>query len=264
MKISIVTPSYNQVQYVQRTLDSVLNQDYIDFEYIVVDGCSTDGSIELLEGYRERLQHLVVEPDDGQADAIRKGFELASGDLLCFLNSDDLLLPGCLTWVAEYFGSNDDVDAIYSHRVFVNENDEPTKFWTLPPHSDYCMSRWDFIPQETCFWRRSLMLEAGGMDPSYQFALDYDLFVRMMKLGRFRRVHAFLAAFRVHAEAKSSTLYETVGRQEVDKVRIANDVRLHWYDVLLKYLFGGTILGISWLFRIVSLSAFRDRIKFIS
>lgn len=263
MKISVVTPSYNQAKFVQRTLDSVLGQDYANVEYIVVDGCSNDGSIELLEDYRDRLQHLIIEPDDGQADAIRKGFELASGDLLCFLNSDDLLLPGCLTWVAEFFESNAGIDAIYSHRVFIDENDQPTKFWTLPPHFNYGMSRWDFIPQETCFWRRSLMVEAGGIDPDYQFALDYDLFVRMMKLGKFKRVHAFLAAFRVHADAKSSTLYETLGREEVDKVRIANDVGLHWYDVPLKYLFGGTILGTSWLFRIVSLSAFRERIKFI-
>lgn len=263
MKISVVTPSYNQVQYVQRTIESVLHQEYADVEYIVVDGCSTDGSSEILETYRDRLQCLIIEPDEGQADAIRKGFEIATGDILCFLNSDDLLLPGALSRVNEAFCANEDVDLIYSHRIFVDGDDRPNKFWILPPHSNYGMSRWDFIPQETCFWRRRLMSDAGSVDPTFQFALDYDLFVRMMKVGKFRRINDFFAAFRVHPEAKSSTLYETVGREEVERVRIENDVRLHWYDVALKYLFGGTILGVSWLFRLVALRAFRDRIKFV-
>ena len=244
MKVTVVTPSFNQAEFLERTLLSVFRQEGADFEYIVVDGQSTDGSVDILESYRDKIHHLVIEPDSGQADALRKGFEHATGDVLCYLNSDDILLSGSLKRVVAYFQANPDVEAVYSNRVFVDESDRITKFWILPPHSDYCMSRWDFIPQETCFWRRSLMEKSGSIDPTYGFALDYDLFVRMMQKGRFKRVSKFLAAFRVHPTAKSSTLYETTGRQEIARVQSENGIRIHWYDALLKYLFGAVILGI--------------------
>lgn len=259
MKISVVTPSYNQAEYVQRTLESVMEQDGVAVEYIVIDGGSDDGSREILESLAPRLDVLVIEPDDGQADAIRKGFERASGDILCFLNSDDTLQPKALRYVAGYFESHPQIDAIYSHRLFIDEQDQIQRFWILPPHNSYCMRRWDFIPQETCFWRRSLMERAGGIDPSFQFALDYDLFVRMMAVGKFERVPRFLAAFRVHGEAKSTLYYETVGRTEIARVQAQNGIRLHWYDTLVKYAFGGSILSVSFLFKLLFLHAIRRR-----
>ncbi len=254
-----MTPSYNQGQYIRRTLESVLEQQDADFEYIVVDGESTDQTGAILRELEHRIGTLIIEPDDGQADAIRKGFEQASGDILCFLNSDDTLQPGTLSYVAEYFQAHPEVDAIYSHRLFIDENDLLTRFWILPPHSTYCMQRWDFIPQETCFWRRSLMARSGTIDASFQFALDYDLFVRMMTEGRFVRVPRFLAAFRVHEAAKSTLHYETVGRQEIARVQQDNAITLHWYDTLIKYAFGGAILGVSFLYRLLFLHAARKR-----
>jgi glycosyltransferase involved in cell wall biosynthesis len=262
MKITVVTPSFNQGVYLERTLQSVLGQDYRDKEYIVIDGASSDGSQSILAQYSSEINALVIEPDSGQAHALQKGFRLATGDVLGFLNSDDLLLPGTLSFVANFFAVHPNVDVIYSNRIFIDNGDTVTKFWILPPHSSYCMSRWDFIPQETCFWRRSLMDRAGSIDPTYQFALDYDLFVRMMRLGQFRRVNTYLAAFRLHATSKSTTLYETIGRREVARVRAEHGIRLHWYDHLLKYLFGGWILGFSWVYKVLMVNAIRRRVKF--
>ena len=219
-QVSIVTPSYNQGRFIERTLRSVLDQSGVDVQYIVVDGTSRDATVDVLERYRDRLAELVIEPDDGQADALRKGFRLATADICGYLNSDDYLLPGTLRTVLEYFEQHPDVDAIYTDRIFVDQEDRLTGYWRLPPHSDYVMCRWDFIPQETCFWRRAVMEELGGIDPGYQFAVDYDLFARMMKNGkRFVHLPGFFAVFREHSESKTSSQLEAVGLQEMERVR---------------------------------------------
>lgn len=233
-RISIITPSYMQGRYVERTVRSVLLQDYPNLEYIVLDGGSTDETLNVLEPYVERLSHFHSGPDGGQADAIRRGFDMASGDILAYLNSDDLLTPGALHFVARFFQQNPDVDAIYSHRLVVDEIDRVVAYWILPPHSNFLMVRFAMIPQETCFWRRSAYEAAGGLDPSFHFALDYDLFVRMMRNGRFRRVHRMLGAFRRHIEQKTFLLYQTVGLEEVEKVQRREGIRMRQFDRLMQ------------------------------
>ena len=260
MKVSIVTPSFNQGQFLERTIQSVLQQDVEGLEYIVIDGGSCDNSHTVLEEYRTQLTHLIIEPDEGQADALRKGFLLTTGEVLAFLNSDDVLLPGALEFVQRFFADHPEIDAVYSHRVFIDAQDRVIGFWILPMHSSYFMSRWDFIPQETCFWRRSLMERAGPVDASYHFALDYELFVRMMKTGRFARANRFLSAFRRHELSKSTTRYETVGRQEVLRVRAQHQVCIRWYDQVLGYLVGGSIHAVSFLFGLFATDVVRARI----
>ncbi len=250
MRLSIITPSYNQGEFLERTLRSVVSQLTPDVEYIVIDGLSADNSIKILQCYADQISTLIIEADDGQADALAKGFEIAQGQILAYLNSDDVLLPGTIDYVLQYFSQHSNVDAVYGDRIFVDSEDRITGYWKLPPHSNYCMSRWDFIPQETCFWRRDLMQRAGPIDRSFGFALDYDLFVRMMKLGTFQHESKFLAAFRVHPAAKSSVLYETMGRAEVARVRTEQDIPIHWYDQLLKYCFGGSILLTSYIYKL--------------
>ena len=176
-----------------------------------MDGGSTDDTVSNLARYQDQFSYFVSEPDSGQADAIAKGFDRSSGEIMAYLNSDDLLAPDSLHFVANYFPSHPNVDFIYSHSCTVDENDRVQWYWVLPPHSDSLMKRWDFIPQETCFWRRSLFEKAGNIDPSYHFAMDYDLFVRFMNLGRVRRVNRFLGAFRQHSESKTSQLLGILG-----------------------------------------------------
>lgn len=217
-RITIVTPSYNQADYVVATVRSVFEQRYPDLEYILMDGGSKDDTVARLEPYRAQFAHLQSAPDGGQSAAIAAGFERSTGDIMAYLNSDDVLLPGTLGFVAEYFRRHPSVDFIYGHRAMIDEANKVIGHWVLPPHSSFLMRRWDLIPQESCFWRRSLWERAGNVDPSFRFAMDYDLFVRMMAVGRFRRVDRFLAAFRIHQTAKTSTLLETVGAQEIGRV----------------------------------------------
>ena len=224
-RITIVTPSYNQGKYIERTVRSVLFQRYPNLDYILMDGGSTDDTVSRLARYKDQFSFFASEPDNGQADAIAKGFARSSGEIMAYLNSDDLLAPGALHFVAKFFEEHPDVDCIYSHRCTVDENDRVVWYWILPPHQDSLMKRWDFIPQETCFWRRSLFEKAGNIDTSYHFAMDYDLFVRFMNLGRVRRINRFFGAFRQHSESKTTQLLGILGRREMLKVRQKYGIR---------------------------------------
>jgi glycosyltransferase involved in cell wall biosynthesis len=217
--ISIVTPSFNQGAYVRRTVRSVLEQRYPKLEYIFMDGGSTDDTLQQISPFLHLFSHFESAPDGGQSAAIAKGFELTSGEIMAFLNSDDVLLPGTLNFVADFFAENPNIDFIYSHRCILNDSNEVIGHWILPAHSHFMMRRWDLIPQETCFWRRSLYEQHGNVDPSLRFAMDYDLFVRFMKSGNFKRVNRFLAAFRVHMNAKTSTQLATIGAQEIEHIQ---------------------------------------------
>jgi glycosyltransferase involved in cell wall biosynthesis len=231
-KISIVTPSYNQGNFIDWTVRSVLLQRYPNLEYIVMDGGSKDNTRQVLDRYADRFAYCVSETDKGQADAICRGFERSTGDIMAYLNSDDMLAPGTLQFVAQYFAGHPEVDVIYSHRCTVDENNKVMWYWILGRHSNWYMSRWDLIPQETCFWRRSLFERAGNIDPSYRFAMDYDLFVRFMLKGKMVRLNRFLGVFRKHTEAKTSQLLETVGTQEVNQVWKKYGLKMKKFDDL--------------------------------
>jgi GT2 family glycosyltransferase len=224
--ISIVTPSYNQGRFLEWTLRSVLEQNYPKLEYVVMDGGSTDETAKVLERYAERLTYMESSRDKGQADAIVRGFEHTTGEIMAYLNSDDVLAPDALDFAARFFAAHPEVDAIYSHRVFIDERNIVTRYWILPPHRDWTMARWDFIPQETCFWRRRIYEQVGGIDASYQFALDYDLFVRFMQKGRMERVDRFLGAFREHASSKTGALEEGRLHPEVARVREERGIKM--------------------------------------
>jgi glycosyltransferase involved in cell wall biosynthesis len=240
-KISIVTPSYNQGKFIERTVRSVLLQRYSDLEYIVMDGGSTDDTLDRLASYVEQFSYFVSEPDKGQADAIANGFARSSGEIMAYLNSDDLLAPDALHFVADFFRDNPNVDWIYSHRCTVDDDDRVIRYWILPPHQNYLMRRWDYIPQETCFWRRSLFEKSGNIDPSYRFAMDYDLFVRFMNNGRGRRLNRFLGAFRDHSTSKTKQVLETVGARETLRVRRKFRIRATITDELIGLLLGNWV-----------------------
>ena len=215
-KISIVTPWYNQGQFIERTVRSVFGQQYANLEYILMDGGSTDAMLSVLEPYRDKFAYFRSGADKGQADAIASGFEVSTGEIMAYLNSDDILAPGTLHFINEFFREHPKVDFIYSDRVLIDEDDTVLGYWILPRHFDFLMRRWDLIPQETCFWRRPLLEKAGNIDPSLHFTIDYDLFVRFMKFSRFLCVNRILAAFRVHSLSKTSNQMTTVGKAEVD------------------------------------------------
>jgi GT2 family glycosyltransferase len=208
--ISIVTPSFGQGHFLERTLYSVVNQNYPTLEYVVQDGGSTDDTVDVLRRFEGSLSDWASEPDDGQSDAINRGFARTSGEIMAYLNSDDLLLPGALAYVARYFAEHPDVDVLYGHRLMIDEHDGHIGSQILPRHDDKELTLLDFVPQETLFWRRTAWDAAGGqIDASLRFAMDWDLLLRLRESGaKIVRVPRLLGAFRVHEEQKTATWFD--------------------------------------------------------
>jgi GT2 family glycosyltransferase len=223
-RICLITPSYQQAPFLERTLQSVLSQGYPNLAYGVQDGGSTDGSAEVIVRHLPRLAHAESAPDQGQADAIRKGFaKLYPGrnDVMAWLNSDDILMPGTLAYVGAYFARHPEVDVIYGHRVVIDEQDREIGRWYLPGYHQHTLKWFDLVPQETLFWRGSCFEDIGGMDPSFQFAMDWDLLLRLEQAGfNFRRVPYFLGCFRIHHQQKTSAQIQSVGEKEMDRLRL--------------------------------------------
>src|SRR5262245_15033837 len=219
-RISIVVPSYNQGRFLRATLDSVLGQNYPNLELIVQDGASSDESAAVLREYSQYLTHWESQRDKGQAHAINLGFRHATGEVLAYLNSDDLLLPGALPYIGDYFERKPAVDVVYGHRVNIDETGLEIGRWILPAHQDEILRWADFVPQETLFWRRRIWERAGGaMDESLRFALDWDLLLRFLAQGaRFRRLPRFLGAFRIHEAQKTSAEMDETGVREIDRL----------------------------------------------
>jgi hypothetical protein len=216
--IAIITPSFNQGNFISRTIESVLSQRYPKLSYHVQDAGSTDTTVEVLKRFGYAISWKSL-PDRGQAQAINLGFSQAHGDIMAYLNSDDMLLPGSLAYIATFFKNNPDVDVVYGHRVIVDSDDFEVGRWVLPPHDAEALKWADYIPQETAFWRRRVWDKLGGFDEKFQSALDWEFFLRAQATGfRFVRVPRFLGCFRIHGAQKTVTM-EQVGRQESDCLR---------------------------------------------
>ncbi len=219
-RISIVTPSFNQGSYIERTIKSILDQNYPNLEYVIQDGLSSDNTVEIIQKYHTQLTHWESIQDNGQSHAINLGFAHCSGEIMAYLNSDDLLLPGSLNYIANYFMQHPEVDVVYGHRILIDENDLEIGRWILPSHSNAILSWADYIPQETLFWRRSLWEKVGGIDESFKFAMDWDLILRFRDAGaKFKRLPKFMGAFRVHAAQKTSAAIDGTGIQEMARLR---------------------------------------------
>ena len=220
-RISLVTPSFRQAGYIERTLRSVLDQEYPNLEYHVQDGGSTDGTPEILQRYAGRLARWDSRPDKGQSEAINLGFAGTTGEIMAWLNSDDILLPGALAYVADYFTRHPAVDVVYGHRILIDENDDDIGRWMMPAHNDEVLSWADYVPQETLFWRRRIWEKVGArIDESFRFAMDWDLLVRFREAGaRFARLPRFLGGFRIHPHQKTCADISDVGFREMDRIR---------------------------------------------
>ena len=201
---------------------SVLDQP-VPVEYVVMDGGSTDGSAELIRAQAARLHAWSSAPDAGQADAIARGFAQTSGgpdDIMGWINSDDYYQPGALGFVADYFATHPEIDVLYGHRIVVDEESREIARWFLPAHEAAVMRLNDFVPQETLFWRRRAWDQAGGIDPAFQFAIDWDLLLRFDAAGaNIVRVPYFLGCFRAHAAQKTAAFMHSTGQDEITRLR---------------------------------------------
>ncbi len=221
LTISLVTPSFNQREFLERTIASVVGQRYPALEFVVQDGGSTDGSVDLLEAHASQLARWDSRPDSGQSAAINAGFCKTTGEIMSYLNSDDILFPGALQYVADFFASHPDVDVVYSNTVMIDTIDRPLVLWLLPEHDDESLWWYDYVPQPTLFWRRSAWTKAGShVDESLHYAMDWDLLHRFLYAGaRFARLPTLLAAFRVHGGQKTQRMRQ-VGQREVAALRL--------------------------------------------
>jgi glycosyltransferase involved in cell wall biosynthesis len=202
--VSIITPSYNQAVFLERTIHSVLNQTYPDIEYIIIDGGSQDDSVNVIHKYQDKLKGWVSEKDQGQTDAINKGFAMANGEILAWINSDDTYEPDAIKLAVEYLDTHPDVGLIYGDTKFINEKDEV--IGTFPAAlTNYAKLRQGYvhIPQQAAFFRASLWKQVAPLDPSFYFAMDYDLWIRLAKLSGIAYIHNHWANFRLHGEAKT-------------------------------------------------------------
>ncbi len=202
--VTVVTPSFNQARFIEETICSVLEQDYPRIEYILVDGGSTDGSLEVIRRYADRLAWWTSEPDRGQTDAINKGFAHAQGEILAWLNSDDTYLPGAITEAVDFLQANPQAGMVYGDADLVDESG--AIIGKFPARqTDYRRLRQGYvhIPQQTSFFRASLWQRVGPLDPSFYFAMDYDLWVRLARLAPLCYYPRTWATFRLHDTGKS-------------------------------------------------------------
>ena len=205
--VSIVTPSYGQARYLEATIKSVLAQDHPSIEYMIVDGGSADGTVELIKKYEDKLAWWVSEKDKGQTDAINKGFARAKGEILAWINSDDTYNPGAVTAAVKYLMEHPEVALVYSDCNYIDE--EGRVIGSFPAaQTDYPRLRRGYahIPQQTMFFRAKYWQELGPLDPSFHFAMDYDLWTRIAAHAPFHYVAGQTwANFRLHDLGKTTT-----------------------------------------------------------
>jgi glycosyltransferase involved in cell wall biosynthesis len=216
--ITVVTPSYNQGEFIEETIRSVLLQGYSNLQYIVIDGGSTDGTVDILERYTPWIDHWISEPDNGQVDAINKGLARSSGTLFNWINSDDLLMPGALQTIAR---CSDGVDAVAGACVnFSDSHTEILQSMNLDPVA-MIHEEGGTIFQQPALWLETAKIQAcGGIDPSMDYAFDWDLALRYFAL--FPRIHYVqhpLARFRIHASSKTSQEPESFAQERTCAVR---------------------------------------------
>jgi len=207
--VSIVTPSFNQARFLEQTILSVLSQDYPNLEYIIVDGGSTDGSVDIIRKVADRLAWWVSEPDQGQTDALNKGFAHARGEIFAWLNSDDTYLPGAITQAVEALHAHPEAAMVYGDANLVDEVGMFISRFPARQTSLKNMLRGSVhIPQQSTFFRARLWRQVGPLDPSFHFAMDYDLWVRLARHAPLIYIPSLWANFRLHGGGKTSVMDE--------------------------------------------------------
>ena len=203
-RISVVTPSYQQADFLETTVLSVLGQSYPNLEYIVMDGGSTDGSVAIIERYADRIAHWESARDAGQADAINRGFARATGDILCWVNSDDYLLPGALRTVARLLaGAPEEPALVYGGCLQFHEKSSAAKVVRPRPHDPARLRIYDYLVQPSTFWTRALWQRTGPLDATLTYAFDWDWFVRASAHGPFEQRDEVFSAYRHHEAHKT-------------------------------------------------------------
>ncbi len=211
--VSIITPSYNQARFLEATLRSVLEQDYPNIEYLVVDGASTDGSLEIICSYADRLTWWVSEKDSGQSEAVNKGLRRARGEIVGWLNSDDIYLPGAVSAAVAVFGSSPDAAVVYGDALAIDADGKPFNLMCARQYSLVDLMAFNIICQPAAFMRRSVLERVGYLNPAYHLLMDNLLWMNLARLAPLVYVPQTWAAARYHDQAKNRTRGAAYGQE---------------------------------------------------
>src|SRR3972149_6125044 len=247
-KITVITPSYNQVEFIEESIRSVVEQDYYPIEYLIMDGGSKDGSVNIIREYAQKYPGIIKwssGKDKGQVDALNRGLKLATGDIISYLNSDDYYLPGAFKMVNEYFSR-------YSNKLWLVGNcrgSDPKLSWTFFLKHIWPIDKipgalyvYNTINQPAVFLRRGLVKKVGLFNPAYHYAFDYDYWLRSLQHDTPARITAEFAVFRVHPESKGNTGYSRQFKEDFRVAEINTSNRL----ILLLHKMGQSMTNLTY------------------
>lgn len=230
--VSVITPSFNQAQFIKETIESVLNQNYPNIEHIIIDGGSTDGTLDILKRYSLQAANFrfVSEKDRGQSHAINKGLNMAKGEIIGWLNSDDTYLPGAIEKAVHSFNEQDSRALVYGKANFTNERNQPTDPYPVEPFMIENLFKACIICQPAAFIKKKVFKDVGGVDEKLHFCMDYDLWMRIAKKYPIGYIDEILANSRLHPDAKTVKVMNEIGFLEIFEVSNRNfgTVSNHW------------------------------------
>jgi glycosyltransferase involved in cell wall biosynthesis len=238
-RISIITPSYNQAHFIAETIDSVLNQNYPNLEYWVIDGGSKDGTVKILKSYGKKIKWLS-EKDHGQTDAINKGLQKVTGEIIAYLNSDDVYLPNTLHTVAEYFIKHPTAKWITGDYFIIDEKGRKIQSWVAeykkmfrrnPSYSKLAIA--NYIIQPSTFWRREVVAEIGLFNDQLRYCMDFEYWMRIMKRYPLHVLPNHFSLFRIHQGSKGGSQYTKQFREE--------------HEIVERYIDNPLIRGVHWI-----------------
>ncbi len=230
MRISIVIPSYNQGKWVESTIKSIIYQDYIDKEILIIDGGSTDESVEIFKKYEQYITYWVSEKDNGQAEAINKGMKIAKGDILYYINSDDILCENALSKVANFFNKHKEYDIIAGHSIIIDQDGRQLgKLFSITDNFIEMLIMGSSLTQPSVFFTRKCYELTGPFDESLFFSLDYEYWIRCLHKGfKLKIIDEFLSGVRIHKDTKSSKYKEIKNKEDLL-------IKSKYPDIISKY-----------------------------
>ncbi|MCI9218163.1 MAG: glycosyltransferase [Lachnospiraceae bacterium] len=238
--VSVITPSYNQGEFIKATIDSVLNQDYPNIEYLVMDGGSTDNTVEVLKSYGNRIQ-WVSEKDLGQADAVNKGIRRAKGQIIGWLNSDDTYLESAISKMVSYMKTHPDTDMVYGEGYYTDKEGNVVERYLTEKYDVQRLAEMCIICQPTAFFTKEIVEKAGMLDVEHQLSMDYELWMRMAKLGKIAYIPEYIATSRMYEENKTLSRRKEVFEETCKAVKKHyNYVPISWIDGYADYLAAGS------------------------